>query len=86
MKLLIAHPTYGLNPYYAEMVIAWATLDRPNDWAISVPKRLPHHLARNKSCYEMLEDDYTHILFWDDDVLPPRDAIKALSKHDKDIV
>src|SRR5690348_6615132 len=33
-----------------------------------------------------LERNATHLLFWDDDVLPPRDGLMRLLAHDLDIV
>lgn len=46
----------------------------------------PVDFARNKAVEEFLKTDCTHILFWDHDIIPPKDALKKLYLHDLDIV
>jgi len=42
--------------------------------------------ARNSCVYEMLQGDYTHLLFFDSDMAFPENTLQKLLDHDKDIV
>ena len=46
--------------------------------------RLIH--SRNKILEYGVENNYTHVLMLDSDVIPPEDIIEELLKHDKDII
>lgn len=41
---------------------------------------------RNKLVSQALKTDATHFLFVDWDLIPPKDAIKTLGSHDKDVI
>lgn len=83
-KILIAVPTIGQNSsMFTRAVVA---LKRPCNWDFEMADRLVVHMARNALCQKFLEGDYSHILFWDDDVLPPVDGLEKLFSYDRDIV
>ena len=44
--------------------------------------------ARNRLIKELLEGDkpWTHVLFWDDDIVPPPDALVKMLAHQKDVI
>lgn len=83
-KVLIAVPSVGTNS--SAFTRAAVGMRRPCNWDFVIVDRLIVHMARNTLCQQMIKGDYSHILFWDDDVLPPIDGLEKLMAHDKDIV
>lgn len=59
----------------------------PNDtFAINTPRRMGIDRMRNQTAKFALENDYDYVMFIDDDVIIPINALEALYKADKDIV
>lgn len=90
-KVMIAIPNMGsLHTSLAELLIRWSVVPTPgvDQIAILAPQKLvPHDSARNWCVKKFLqESDCTHLFFIDSDVIPPKDALEKLIKHDMDIV
>lgn len=70
--------------------IAWAyglrNLIIPGSFAPMGVSGLPYDHARNVACMAAIEHDADWLFFLDSDVIPPRDTILRLTKHNKPIV
>ena len=85
MKLMIAIPT-GEFARRADFYDYFHLLDKPEGTAIAAAHGQSPARNRNILIEQALAIDCTHILFLDDDVIPPVDTISKLARHDKDIV
>jgi len=85
MTIMIATPHVGLvDPRWIDALLG---LEKPQDWYRGALIRMEVAHARNLLVRKMLANtEATHILFWDDDVLPPRDGLMRLLAHDAPIV
>lgn len=86
--IMIAIPSFSgnVNHSLAIRLIEWT-----HDPDIRVVIKFYPHLApldnaRNWAVKDFLEDFYTHLLFIDDDILPPPGALQALVAENKEII
>jgi len=70
-----------------DLLTALTGLEKPNHFFITTDV-IPLDEARNQLIAQFLVNHprSTHILFWDDDVIPPSDGLKKLWSHEKAIV
>lgn len=82
---MIATPHVGLvDPRWIDALLH---LEKPAGWYRGALIRMEIAHARNLLAQKFLENaDATHLLFWDDDVLPPSDGLMRLLAHDQPIV
>lgn len=70
--------------------INWARILREFQWPTDTDHYLvaglPWGPARNNCVKYMLSKDFTHLLFWDSDVIPPADGLIKLLKQPADII
>ena len=92
LKILIACPTFGLEPHpgrwLGSLLVIIQDLRRAGiDHGFLMPYRLPIHKAENLIVKTALTNGYTHILRLDDDIwgIRPGDVIKLLDA-DKDFI
>ncbi len=84
-KILIGLST-GEHIRRAEFLPSFIGLERPpNSYTATVHGQSPAK-ARNLLIEKAMDNDCTHILFLDDDMIPPSNTLIRLLKHDKDIV
>jgi GT2 family glycosyltransferase len=86
--VLIAIPTATGNISH-ELVIRMIEWTHDPNFVISLrfyPFLFPLDNARNRAVKDFLEDYYTHLLFIDDDIIPPRNCLSELLKADKEII
>lgn len=71
-----------------QTTIAWSFGLRNLQFPGSVfgPTGMPFDHARNQACQVALENNFTHLFFLDSDVIPPRDAVLRLLKHNKPLI
>jgi hypothetical protein len=86
--VMIAIPTVtgNINHMLIVRLIEWT-----HDSNITVSLRFypflsPLDNARNRAVKDFLEDYYTHLLFIDDDIIPPQNCLRELIIADKDII
>jgi len=86
--IMIAIPTSSgnINSTLAVRLIEWS-----HDPAITISLRFFPHLApldnaRNVAVKAFLEDYYTHLLFIDDDIIPPSNCLRELLAADKEVI
>ena len=86
-KVFIAIPNRGLIvPELASVLINWSH-DPRYSLIIYMPKGLfPSDNARNHCVRKFLESDANHLLWIDDDIIPPVDALHRLIRANKDIM
>lgn len=86
-KVFICVPNLGtIVPELATTLIRWSHDDR-FILRIFMPKNIfPLDAARNKCVKEFLESDYEYLLWIDDDIVPPPDALERLIQADKDMI
>lgn len=87
-NVLIAIPTGSGNIAHA---LAVRLIEWSHDPDITISIKFYAHLApldnaRNRAVKDFLEDYYTHLLFIDDDIIPPSNALKELLAADKEII
>lgn len=71
---------------HAAFLPHFLALERPNgSLVITVHGQSPAS-ARNTIAEQAINNDCTHVLFLDDDMIPPPDTLMKLLAHDKDIV
>ncbi len=86
--IMIAIPTVSgnINHALAVRLIEWS-----HDSAITISLKFftnlsPLDNARNNAVKMFLEDYYTHLLFIDDDIIPPQNCLRELLAADKEII
>jgi len=87
-RIMIAIPTVTGMIHHA---LAIRLIEWSHDPSITIslrfyPNLVPLDNARNKAVKEFLEDYYTHLLFIDDDILPPPNCLRELLAADKEII
>lgn len=88
-RVMIAIPNLGhIDTRLMMKLVRWVAM--PSNWAqvsiVAPIGHIPHDSARNYCLDQFLQGDDTHILFLDDDVVPPPDALEKLLDADKDII
>jgi len=88
-RVMIAVPNLGqLDTRLVMKLLRWVSM--PVNWeqaTIVAPiGHIPHDSARNYCVDQFLQTDDTHLLFLDDDVVPPVDALELLLAADKDVI
>lgn len=83
--VFIAMPSRGIVPI--DLFVAYMGLIKPRHYFLTT-NEIPIDVARNSLVANFLvkRPEATHVLFWDDDVLPPRDALLRLWAHNEAIV
>lgn len=86
-NVFICVPNLGtIVPELATLLIRWSHDERFN-LRIFMPKNIfPLDAARNKCVKEFLESDYQYLLWIDDDIVPPPNALERLIQADKDMI
>lgn len=84
-KVLIAVPT-GETSRYANFYDYYNQLDRENGTLHMFARGQSPAKSRNVMIQAAIDNECTHILFLDDDVIPPPDTLKRLLAHDVDVV
>jgi len=88
-RVMIAVPNLGeIDTRLVMKLLRWQAM--PENWAqvtiIAPIGHIPHDSARNYCVSQFLDTDDTHLLFLDDDVVPPVDALGKLLEADKDVI
>lgn len=88
-RVMIAVPNLGsIDTRLMMKLLRWTVM--PVNWeqcTIVAPiGQIPHDSARNYCVDQFLQTDDTHLLFLDDDVIPPVDALQKLLEADVDVV
>jgi len=83
--ICIAMPCRGRIP--RSVFWAYQNLIKPKHYFVSM-EHVPIDVARNETVKEFLVNmpDATHLLFWDADILPPRDGLVKLFQSKKAVV
>lgn len=84
-KIMVAVPTAGYIRY-APFFDHYNQLIKPDGTLCTFSHGASPAKGRNMMIETAIENNCTHILFLDDDVAPPPDALQKLIIHDKDIV
>ncbi len=84
-KILIGVPVgeTSRHNFFHQSIYA---MDKPHVGAISMISGRSPAASRNIIIRQALENNFTHILFLDDDNIPPQDVISRLLAHDVDMV
>lgn len=87
VNVMIAIPTVTgrISSTLAVRLIEWSHSGIP----LSIkfyPHMVPLDNARNRAVKDFLEDYFTHLLFIDDDVTPPFNALRELIEADKEVI
>ena len=83
-KVLICVPTYeNIMP---DTFKAIYDMDKPCETHFEFVRGYDVATARNNCAQKMLDGDYTHLMFVDNDVTPPKDALVNLLADDLDVV
>lgn len=83
-KVLICVPTYeNITP---DTFKAIYDLEKPCEVDFEFVRGYDVATARNRCVLKLLDGDYTHLMFVDNDVTPPKDALVNLLEHDLDVV
>lgn len=85
VKLAIGVPTAGFIRN-AKFMDAFHAILKPEGTLLAFSHGASPAFGRNKIIEAALSQNATHILFLDDDVVPPYDTVNRLLLHDKDIV
>jgi hypothetical protein len=90
-SIMIATPHGGdVSPYWLDsflsLVKPWDAETGAEAWGRGYTVRLEVAVARNQLVEMFLKSAHTHLLFWDDDVLAPPDALMQLSEVGAPIV
>lgn len=88
-RVTIAVPNLGhIDTRLVMKLLRWTAM--PQNWeqaTIIMPiGHIPHDSARNHCVDQFLQTGDTHLLFLDDDVIPPPDALQQLLEADKDVI
>lgn len=83
--LFIAMPSRGM--VHLDLLTSYMGLIKPRHYFLST-NQIPIDSARNQlvSNFLVKSPDATHLLFWDDDIIPRPDALMKLWSHNKPIV
>ena len=83
--VFIGMPSRGLVA--VDLLVAYAELIKPKHYFVST-NIVPLDAARNSLVADFLvkTPEATHLLFWDDDIVPPKDALLKLWRHQEPIV
>jgi len=84
-KVLVAVPT-GETSRYATFYDYYNQLERAEGTLHMFARGQSPAKGRNMMIQAAIDNECTHILFLDDDVIPPSDILKKLLAHDKDVV
>ncbi len=66
--------------------IGFRNLALPNNSGVSFRSGAPYDVMRNSACSDGLAAGFQHVMFLDDDVIPPPDVFSRLARHNADIV
>lgn len=84
MRVLICVPTFeNITPDTYRAI--W-DMEKPCECDFRFVRGYDCATARNKAVSMLLEGDWTHLLFVDNDVTPPKDALVNLLEDDLDVV
>jgi len=88
-RVTIAVPNLGkIDTRLVMKLLRWQAM--PANWSqvtiIAPIGHIPHESARNYCVDQFLATDDTHLLFLDDDVIPPVDALEMLLEANVDVI
>lgn len=88
-RVMIAVPNLGqMDTRLVMKLLRWSIM--PQNWEqvtiIAPIGHIPHDSARNYCVSQFLDTDDTHLLFIDDDVVPPVDALEKLLKANVPVI
>ena len=85
-KVFIGVPSYAYSNTNWSINLAMMCCDTPSIEAVVADYQTPIEMARTNLTVGFLATECTHLLFWDNDVLVPRNALNRLLAHDKDMI
>ena len=85
-KVMISYPTHSDQARFVDFYDYLAHLDKPMNSAIFPVHGISCAKNRNFAVKVALENNFTHILFLDDDMIFAPNFLKQLLSHDKDLV